>query len=79
MTEPRFRKYDLVDIVLRRAVVREVHDNGRLSLVHSDEEFESFDPDAVDVEIDVVGHITVGPLERHALDYGLFLIPREDA
>ena len=54
--EPHFRKGDVVDIVFRRAIVRDVHDRGTLSVVHSDEELDHFKPDAVDVEVTVVGY-----------------------
>jgi hypothetical protein len=55
--EPRFQAGDLVDIVLRRVVVREVHDRGTLSIIHSDVELHSFDPGAADVEVIRVGHL----------------------
>lgn len=55
--KPRFRQGDLVDIVFRKAVVEHVYDGtGRLSIVHSDQEMPYFWPDAVDVEVTVVGH-----------------------
>jgi hypothetical protein len=54
--EPRFRKGDIVDVVFRRAIVRHVNGRGTLQLIHSDEQMDYFDPDAVDVEITVVGH-----------------------
>lgn len=57
MTTTEYRVGDVVDIVFRRAVVTEVHDrHGTLAIVHSDQEMPRFDPEAVDVEVTVVGY-----------------------
>ena len=79
MAEPRFRKNDLVDVVLRQAVVREVHADGRLSLIHSDEEFDAFSPDAKDVEVTVVGHITFDPPEPDPMAGVRFVLHSREA
>lgn len=55
--QPKYRQGDVVDIVFRRAIVREVHDHhDTLEIVHSDQEMPRFDPNAVDVEVTIVGH-----------------------
>lgn len=53
---PKFRKGDIVDIVMRKAVVTYVYDSGHLEITHSDQEMSSFKPDALDVETTIVGH-----------------------
>lgn len=51
-----FREGDVIDIVFRRAVVLGVYDNGRMHVMHSNEEMRHFDPHAADVEVTVVDY-----------------------
>lgn len=55
------REGDLVDITLRRVIVRAVHERGTLSIQHSDVELEHFDPTAIDVEVTFVGQLPPCP------------------
>ncbi len=54
---PQLHQHDLIDIVLRRAEVREVNPGGTLSIIHSDLELTHFHPGAADVEVTVVGKL----------------------
>lgn len=56
----RLRRGDLVDIVLRRAVVRAVNTDGTVAVIHTDEQLDYFDPAADDVEVSVVGSAACG-------------------
>lgn len=62
--EPKYRKGDLVDIVFRKAVVADAYDSGLLSIVHSDQEMNYFNPAAIDVETTVVGYDSSWDEER---------------
>lgn len=68
---PKFQQGDVVDIVFRRAVVDEVHKDGRLRILHTDQEFPGFDVNAIDVEVAVVGYV-----ERDEFGYDVSCMTR---